>query len=88
VVGLFVLPPSRAALEARLTGRGDAPAVVADRMARAADEMSHAPEFDHVIVNDDFAASLANIRAVLAAARVARPRLTGLDDFLGRLCRA
>jgi guanylate kinase len=86
VVGLFILPPSRAELERRLTGRGDPPEAVAGRMARATDEMIHAPEFDHVIVNDDFATTLAEIRAVLTAARVARPRQTGLGAFLARLC--
>ncbi len=85
VVGLFILPPSRAALESRLTQRGDTAASVAGRMARATDEMSHAGEFDHVLVNDDFATALAQARAVLAAARLARSRLAGLDHFLGAL---
>ena len=82
VVGLFILPPSRAALEARLSGRGDAPAAIARRMAMADSEMAHAGEFDHVVVNDDFAATVAAVRAVLHAARLARPRLVGLDAFL------
>ncbi len=86
VIGLFILPPSREALVERLTGRGDPSEAVAGRMARATDEMIHAPEFDHVIVNDDFATALAEIRAVLAAARVQRKRQTGLDAFLARLC--
>ena len=85
VVGLFILPPSRAALESRLTQRGDTPATIAGRMARATDEMSHAGEFDHIVVNDDFAAALAQARAVLHAARLARTRLPGLDGFLEAL---
>ena len=85
VVGLFILPPTRAALESRLTQRGDTPAAIAGRMARATGEMSHAGEFDHVVVNDDFATALAEARAVLHAARLARSRLSGLDGFLGEL---
>lgn len=85
VVGLFILPPSRAALESRLTQRGDSPATIAGRMARATDEMSHAGEFDHIVVNDDFTTALAQTRAVLHAARLARPRLPGLDSFLAAL---
>ena len=54
VVGLFVLPPSVDELERRLRGRGtDSEAVIAGRMAAAKAEMSHAPEFDFVLVNDD-----------------------------------
>lgn len=87
VVGLFILPPTRAALQSRLAGRGDTPDAIARRMAQAEGEMSHAGEFDHVLVNDDFAATVAQLRAVLAAARLARSRLVGLDSFLGALAR-
>ncbi len=82
VVGVFILPPSRAALTARLSGRGDPPDAVAKRMAQADAEMSHAGEFDHVVVNDDFAATVAAVRAILHAQRLARPRLAGLEAFL------
>ena len=82
VVGVFILPPSRAALSARLAGRGDPADAVARRMAEADAEMSHAGEFDHVVVNDDFAATVAAVRAILQAQRLARPRLAGLDAFL------
>jgi guanylate kinase len=85
VVGLFILPPSRAELERRLRARGqDSDAVIARRMAEARAEMSHAPEFDHVLVNDDFETALRETRAVLTAARLARPRLLGLAGFLDR----
>lgn len=83
VVGLFVLPPARAELERRLRGRGDADAAVAHRMGLAAAEMSHAPEFDYVLVNDDFDAALEQVRAVLHAERLATGRLVGLGSFLG-----
>ncbi|MCC6719062.1 MAG: guanylate kinase [Acetobacteraceae bacterium] len=85
VVGLFILPPSRAALLARLVARGDPPQAIAGRMAQADSEMSHAGEFDHVVVNDDFEATVAAVRAVVAAQRLARARLAGLDDFLAGL---
>ncbi len=88
VVGLFILPPSRAALQSRLTGRGDPPATVAARMAHAEAEMSHAGEFDHVLVNDDFGATLGQLRAVLAASRLAIARATGLAAFLAGLAEA
>jgi guanylate kinase len=85
VVGLFILPPSRAELERRLRARGqDSDAVIERRMAEARAEMSHAPEFDHVLVNDDFETALRETRAVLTAARLARPRLLGLAGFLDR----
>jgi guanylate kinase len=85
VVGLFILPPSRAALHARLLGRGDPPEAAAARMAQANDELSHAEEFDHVLVNDDFDTALAQTRAVLHAARLATARLAGLVGMLAEL---
>ncbi len=86
VVGLFILPPSLAELEARLRARGaDSDAEIARRMAAARDEMRHAPEFDHVLVNRDFTRSVAAAQAVLAATRLATHRLTGLPAFLADL---
>ena len=85
VVGLFILPPSLAELEARLRRRGadDGPEI-ARRMDAARAEMAHAGEFDHVLVNRDFDAAVADTRAVLHAARTATARLVGLDAFTGR----
>lgn len=85
VVGVFILPPSRAALAARLAGRGDPPEAVGKRMAQADAEMSHAGEFDHVVVNEDFAATVDAVRAVVQAQRLACARLVGLDGFLARM---
>jgi guanylate kinase len=85
VVGVFILPPSRDALAARLAGRGDSPAAIARRMEHADSEMSHAGEFDHVVVNDDFQATVAAVAAVVRAQRLARARLTGLESFLARM---
>lgn len=84
VVGIFILPPSMAELESRLRARGTDPEpVIARRMEEARSEMSHAGEFDHVIVNDTLDDAIARTRAVLAAARCATSRLSGLDAFLG-----
>ena len=83
VVGVFILPPTLAALESRLRRRsGDDTAEIARRMALACDEISHWPEFDHVVVNDDLDRAVAAVRAVLHAARVATPRQIGLMDFV------
>ena len=58
-VGIFILPPSRAELERRLRGRAtDTEAVIRRRLADAAADMSHWPEFDFVVVNDEFGAAL------------------------------
>ena len=82
VVGLFILPPSLAELEARLRRRAsDDEAEIARRMAAAWAEMAHVAEFDHVLVNADFATAVAQTRAVLHAARSATTRLSGLAAF-------
>ena len=79
VVGLFVLPPTVAELERRLRGRGtDSEAVIAGRMAAARGEMSHAAEFDFVLVNDDLEQAVDAARSVLVAARLAVRRQAGL----------
>ena len=79
VVGLFVLPPPVAELERRLRSRGtDSEAVIAGRMAAARSEMSHAAEFDFVLVNDDLDRAVEDARAVLVAARLAVRRQAGV----------
>ncbi|HUD60178.1 MAG TPA: guanylate kinase [Acetobacteraceae bacterium] len=86
VVGVFILPPTLAALEKRLLGRaGDDAAEIARRMGLARDEISHWSDFDHVVVNADFDQAVAAVRTVLHAARLATTRQTGLRDFVGRL---
>ncbi|MDH3561860.1 MAG: guanylate kinase, partial [Gammaproteobacteria bacterium] len=77
-VSIFILPPSRAALEERLTGRGqDAPEVIARRMREAVSEISHYKEFDHLVVNDDFEAALADLKAIILGE--GRPRTVRVD---------
>lgn len=82
VVRVFVLPPSGKALEDRLRQRAqDPPEVVARRMAAAAAEISHWPEYDYVVVNVDIEESVRSVIAVLHAERLKRARLLGLSDF-------
>lgn len=77
-VSIFILPPSRAALEERLTGRGqDTPEVIARRMREAVSEISHYKEFDHLVVNDDFEAALADLKAIIRGED--RPRPVRMD---------
>ncbi len=70
VLSVFILPPSVAELEKRLQGRGtDSAEVIAKRMQQAKSEISHFPEYDYVLVNDDFQQCLAQFEAVVLAAR-------------------
>jgi guanylate kinase len=86
LVTVFVLPPSLEALEARLKTRAqDSANVVAARMEKSAEEMSHWPEYGYVIVNADLEASVAQAQAIVTAERLSRDRQTGLADFVTRL---
>lgn len=83
VVSIFILPPSTQELERRLHTRAqDSAEIVAKRMAKAADEMSHWAEYDYIIVNQDLDKSRTQIRAILDAERLKRPRQTGLGGFV------
>ena len=69
--GIFILPPSLDVLEQRLNQRGqDSDEVIASRMAKAVDEMSHFNEFGHIIINDDFATALNELEAIVTAQRL------------------
>ncbi len=86
IVTIFVLPPSRGALELRLRTRAqDSDAVVAARMAKSSEELSHYPEYAYVIVNDDLEKSVADAQAIVRAERLKRERQIGLADFVTRL---
>lgn len=86
IVTIFVLPPSSEVLESRLRTRAqDSAAVVAQRMAKSAEEMSHWPEYGYVIVNDDLQKSVADAQAIVRAERLKRDRQIGLADFVTRL---
>jgi guanylate kinase len=70
-VSVFILPPSRDALETRMRNRGqDSEATIARRLAAAREEMSHYDEFDYVIVNEHFDAAAAELRAIFVAHRL------------------
>ena len=72
-ISVFILPPSRDALETRMRNRGqDSEAVIAQRLAAAREEMSHYAEFDFVIVNEHFDAAAAELRSIFVAHRLRR----------------
>ncbi len=82
-VSIFILPPSRAALEARLRNRAqDLPEEIAARMRQAVAEMSHCREFDHVVVNDDFEQAVADLQAIIRGCGKPRPLTVNLDGLL------
>jgi guanylate kinase len=83
LVSVFVLPPSGKELEKRLHTRAqDSDAVIAGRMAKAVDEMSHWAEYDYVVINRDVDQAFAEVQAILAAERLKRDRQTGLSTFV------
>ena len=86
LVKVFILPPSVPELEKRLWSRAqDTAEVVAGRMAKAADEMSHYPEYDYIIINHDLAQSVCQVEQILYAERLKRSRQIGLSDFVKQL---
>jgi len=88
VVSVFVLPPSIAELDRRLRGRAqDSDEVIAGRMAKSRDEISHWAEYDYVLVNDDLDTSFNNLLTILEAERMRRDRQPALSDFVRGLNR-
>lgn len=88
VVSVFVLPPSRSELERRLQRRAqDSAEVVRQRMAKAADEMSHFAEYDYIVVNAELSRAVQEVQAILAAERLRRHRLVDLAAFVDRISR-
>ena len=88
VVRVFLLPPSIAALEQRLRGRGtDSDEVIRGRMERARAEISHWDAYDYVVINDDVETCFAKVKMILEAERMRRLRQTGLIDFVRELTR-
>lgn len=84
---IFILPPSRDALEQRLKGRGtDSPEVIARRLADAVADMSHWREFDYVVVNDRFDQAVAELLAILdGTGEALRTDRAGLPAFVAGL---
>jgi guanylate kinase len=86
VVSIFILPPSIAELERRLRARGqDSETVMATRMDKSRDEISHWAEYDYVLVNHDLDTSEAQLRAIVGSERLRRERQPGLSDFVRAL---
>ncbi|MAU41952.1 MAG: guanylate kinase [Kordiimonas sp.] len=86
LVRIFILPPSTEELERRLYSRAqDSADIVQKRMSKAAQEISHWPEYDYIIVNDDLDHSDAQLNAILQAERLKRDRQTGLLKFVSNL---
>lgn len=83
VVSIFILPPSIGELEQRLRGRAqDSDEVIAGRMAKSRDEISHWAEYDYVLVNDDLDQTFARLQTVLEAERMRRDRQPKLAEFV------
>jgi guanylate kinase len=88
VVSVFLLPPSIETLEARLRSRGtDSDEVIAGRMERARNEISHWDAYDYVVVNDDIDACFAKVRTILHAERLKLARQKGMVEFVRDLMR-
>lgn len=86
-VSVFILPPSRAELERRLSGRGtDSAEIVARRMRDAVSEMEHYDEFDYVVINNEFELALSDLRSIISSERLRLARQQQLySEMLGEL---
>jgi len=85
---LFVLPPSADVLVGRLAGRNtEPPAVVRERITRAADELAAVAEYDYAIFNEDLVLAVAQVAAILDAEARRVTRQEGLAPFIERLRR-
>ncbi len=86
LVTVFILPPTRSALEKRLRNRSrdtlESEADIRGRMSKAADEMSHYTEYDYVIINHEIDNAILNAQKILDAERIKRRRMVGLSDFV------
>ncbi len=88
VVSIFVLPPSIGELDRRLRTRGqDSDEVIAGRMAKSRDEISHWAEYDYVLVNEDLEATFEKLKTILESERMRRDRQPGLAEFVRGLNR-
>jgi len=86
LVSVFILPPNTIELEHRLRMRAQDPdEIVQQRMAKAADEMSHYREYKYVIINDEIEVSVLCIEKILVAERICIERQIGLHEFVQNL---
>jgi guanylate kinase len=82
---IFILPPSKQALQERLNGRGqDNAEVIEKRIAAATEEMSHYVEADYLVINDDFRTALGQLKAIIRAQRCQMP-VQGIENLLSDL---
>ena len=85
-LSIFILPPSIAELERRLIQRAqDSNEVIERRMQKSRDEISHWPEYDYVLVNDDLDQTEARLQTILSAERLRRSQQPGLVDIVRSL---
>jgi guanylate kinase len=88
LASVFVVPPSKAELERRLRIRAqDSDAVVRERMAKANDELSHWPEYDYLLMNDDIQYAMGKLEEILRVERSRRTRQPGLARFVQNMMR-
>jgi guanylate kinase len=86
VVSIFILPPSIAELDRRLRGRGqDSEEVIAGRMAKSRDEISHWAEYHYVLINEELEVTFEQLKAILTAERLKRERQPQLSAFVRSL---
>ena len=75
-VSVFILPPSVEALRERLSKRGqDSDEIIDGRMQQAVSEISHYPEYDYIVFNDDFDLALVELRSIFVAGRLKAERI-------------
>ncbi|MEL6522796.1 MAG: guanylate kinase [Pseudomonadota bacterium] len=87
-LSLFILPPSIAELDRRLRSRGqDSEEVIANRMRKSRDEISHWPEYEYVLVNDDLDATEGRLKTIITAERMRRSQQPSLVDTVRKLNR-
>ncbi|WP_306004961.1 guanylate kinase [Aquicoccus porphyridii] len=85
-LSIFLLPPSIRELHRRLVGRGqDAPEVIARRMQKSWDEISHWGSYDYVLINDDLDRTAADLKGIVTATRLRRTQQPMLVDHVRRL---
>lgn len=83
VLSIFILPPSIAELRRRLVTRGqDAPEVIAKRMKKSWDEISHWDGYDYVLVNDDLDVTFERLKSIVSAERLKLAQQPGMLDFI------
>lgn len=86
VLSIFLLPPSIAELERRLHARAqDADEVIESRMRKSRDEISHWPEYDYVLVNDDLDVTEQRLRCIVEAERMRISQAPHLVETVRRL---